>query len=148
AGPSSGRRGRAARCVHVAARHRLVRGEPERLLGDHRGQFGRTGSREHGGARRSRTAEPRGARRDQGCRQGTGRGPLASLRCADAPRRRYLESPRADPMLVLLLLHAITGAAALVGGRRLGRRSLVPAAIAPALTFAWAVSVAPRVLDG
>src|SRR5699024_8864676 len=47
-----------------------------------------------------------------------------------------------------LLLHAITGAAALVGGRRLGRRALVPAAIAPALTFAWAVSVAPRVLDG
>lgn len=51
-------------------------------------------------------------------------------------------------MIVLLLLHLVTGLAAIAFGERLGRRALALAAVGPVATVAWLVAVLPGVLDG
>ena len=57
----AGRRGRSSRLHDVAARHRLVRGQPSRLQRDHRRQPGRAGAREPGRHGRPPQAHARGA---------------------------------------------------------------------------------------
>ena len=58
-GEGAGRDRRGARLHAVAARAGLVRQEPERVDGDHRGQPRRAGAREHGRARRAPEAHRR-----------------------------------------------------------------------------------------
>jgi multicomponent Na+:H+ antiporter subunit A len=51
-------------------------------------------------------------------------------------------------VFVLLSLHAVAGLVALVGGRRLGRRALLLAAVAPLAVVGWALANSGRILDG
>ena len=51
-------------------------------------------------------------------------------------------------MFILLLLHLVIGVGIVAGGRALGRRAFVGAAIAPLATVIWAATQASAVLDG
>src|SRR5690606_18135633 len=51
-------------------------------------------------------------------------------------------------VIVLLLLHAVVGAAVFVSGRTFGRALFVLAAIPLLSTFVWLLFGLPRVLDG
>ncbi len=55
---------------------------------------------------------------------------------------------REVPLSILLLVHALVGLVVLAVGRRLGRRALAAAALAPAATVAWLLVRVGGVLDG